>query len=90
MEDLEEDPNVRQNVNIYKGERITFFAFRSVLASNLVLLDPSAMPVDLDDQDENFPKISLQEMLEGLNLAEDEEVVPGASSVHESDEGQNS
>ena len=39
------------------------------------LLDPNAMPVDQDDQDEAFPKISLQELLEGLNLAE-EEMVP--------------
>lgn len=37
--------------------------------------DPNAMPVDQDDQDEAFPKISLQELLEGLNLAE-EEMVP--------------
>lgn len=52
----------------------------------ILLLDPTAMPVDMDDQDEAFPKISLQEMLEGLNLAEDEEVVGDVSDEEDSGE----
>ncbi|OWA50284.1 60S ribosomal export protein NMD3 [Hypsibius exemplaris] len=46
--------------------------------------DPTAMPVDEDDQDEGVPKITLQEMLEGLNLAEEEEVMAVPAEEEES------
>lgn len=53
MEDLEEDPMLRQNVNIYKDER--------KLAST--------MPVDLNDLDHDaVPQITLEEMLEDLAI----------------------
>lgn len=53
LEDLEEDPIVRQNVNIYK--------------------DASKIAVDADDttDDEETPQISLQEMLDDLNIGGD-------------------
>ncbi|XP_055345552.1 60S ribosomal export protein NMD3-like [Paramacrobiotus metropolitanus] len=47
--------------------------------------DPSAIPVDEDDQDEQLPKISLQEMLDGLHLGEEEEG-PSAAGQGDADD----
>ncbi len=50
MEDLEEDPILRQNVNIYADkEKIE-----------------NTMAVDVDELEDDAPKITLQEMLEDL------------------------
>jgi len=52
MEDLEEDPMLRQNVNIYADkEKIE-----------------NSMAVDVDELEDDAPKITLQEMLEDLVL----------------------
>ena len=52
LEDLEEDPKARENVNIYK--------------------DPRKIAVEPEESDaENAPQISLQEMLETLNLKDE-------------------
>lgn len=50
------------------------------------MTDPNAMPVDQDDQEEAFPKITLQEMLEGLNLQEEEMAPVGLSNADEPEE----
>jgi len=47
MEDLEEDQDIRQNVNIYADKEKV---------------------VEDDEDDEDLPKVSLQEMLEDLNV----------------------
>lgn len=53
LEDLEEDPKVRENVNIYKDKK-------------------KMMAVEASDTDnEELPQISLQEMLDDLNLNDD-------------------
>ena len=56
LQDLEEDPAYREGVNIYKDSKI------------------SVEPAITDDEggDEERPKISLQEMLDDLNLSEAE------------------
>lgn len=54
MDDLEEDPLLRQNVNIYKDPK------------NINL------PVDIDDADDpNAPGITLEEMLDDLQIEDD-------------------
>jgi nonsense-mediated mRNA decay protein 3 len=54
LEDLEEDPAYRQNVNIYKGT------------------GGACMPVDTDEtDDEDFPRVSLAEMLDDLSTSVD-------------------
>jgi nonsense-mediated mRNA decay protein 3 len=56
MEDLEEDPISRQNVNIYKDQD---------KMANM-------MAVDVDElEDEDAPKITLQEMLDDLTIGND-------------------
>lgn len=50
MEDLEEDPMLRQNINIYKDHQKI----------------QNEMAIDSDDVDEDAPQITLQEMLEDL------------------------
>lgn len=51
LDDLEEDPIYRQNVNIYKNREV--------------------MPVDIDDmEDSTVPRITLEEMLDDLNIDE--------------------
>ena len=50
LEDLEEDPMLRQNVNIYADKQKM----------------ESMMAVDTDELEEDTPKITLQEMLEDL------------------------
>ena len=55
LEDLEEDPKARENVNIYKDPK----KMMAVEALN-----------DTGDN-ENLPQISLQEMLDDLNLNDD-------------------
>ena len=57
MDDLEEDPVSRRNVNIYKDNE------------KLV----NMMAVDTDDlEDETVPQITLQEMLDELDIGDDE------------------
>lgn len=54
LDDLEEDPLLRQNVNIYKDPK------------NINL------PVDIDDADDpNAPGITLEEMLDDLQIEDD-------------------
>jgi nonsense-mediated mRNA decay protein 3 len=50
MEDLEEDPILRQNVNIYADKEKM----------------ENTMAVDVDELEDDAPKITLQEMLEDL------------------------
>ncbi|GAV05865.1 hypothetical protein RvY_15929 [Ramazzottius varieornatus] len=69
-EDFLED--LEEDVNIRQGVNI--------------YKDPNAMPVDQDDQDEAYPKITLQEMLEGLNLQEEEMAPVGPSDADEPEE----
>src|SRR6218665_830587 len=52
MEDLEEDPTLRQNINIYRDQ---------------TKMD-SEMAIDTDDMDDGVPQITLAEMLEDLVL----------------------
>lgn len=54
LDDLESDPQYRQNVNIYRN--------------------PQAVPLPpiTDDEDDERPRISLQEMLEDLNIEDQE------------------
>jgi len=52
MEDLEEDQTLRQNVNIFADKEKI----------------ENMMAVDTDELDEDAPKITLQEMLEDLNI----------------------
>ncbi len=54
LEDLEEDPKARENVNIYKDPR------------KMVNVE-----AEKTDQDDEMPKISLQEMLDDLHLQDD-------------------
>lgn len=50
LEDLEEDPQLRQNVNIFRDSS-------------------KQIPVDTNDMDDpSVPKITLEEMLDDLNL----------------------
>ena len=57
LDDLEEDPALRQNVNIFRDRS-----------------KEQQIPVDVDDvEDPNIPHITLEEMLDDLNL-EDEEM----------------
>jgi nonsense-mediated mRNA decay protein 3 len=51
MDDLENDPQYRQNVNIYKRKH-----------------DTLAPVQETDDEDDERPKISLEEMLDDLVL----------------------
>lgn len=61
LEDLEEDPQLRQNVNIFKDQ-----------ARQQAAQQPS-MPVDVDDMlDPSVPRITLEEMLDDLLLDDDE------------------
>lgn len=58
MDDLEEDPMLRERVNVYLDKKKI----------------NSEMAVDTDDLDhEGIPQITLQEMLEDLDLDEDED-----------------
>jgi len=62
LEDLEEDPAYRQNVNIYKGK--------------------DSLPVEREDtDDEEYPRVSLAEMLEDLHIAEDATGGEGAEMI---------
>ncbi|XP_046396883.1 60S ribosomal export protein NMD3 [Ischnura elegans] len=54
LEDLEEDPGYRQNVNIYKARKA-----------------PCAVDVNDPDEDETMPKITLEEMLDDLDIGDD-------------------
>ena len=60
LEDLEEDPAFRQNINIYK--------------------DAARMAVQVNENDEEIPQITLQEMLDDLHIADDEPAA-GASAM---------
>ena len=51
LEDLEEDPLVRENINIYKDEK-----------------QLTRQQQDVDDDDDEVPEISLEEMLDDLNI----------------------
>lgn len=58
LDDLEEDPQLRLNVNIFKD------AARQ---------QQPQMPVDVDDMDDpGVPRITLEEMLDDLVLDDDE------------------
>lgn len=62
LEDLEEDPSYRQNINIYK--------------------DASKVSVEnVESDDEGLPQISLQEMLDDLNIGEDATGEEGGSMI---------
>lgn len=55
MDDLEEDKDLRQNINIYKNPD--------------VCIESAA---EDDDDDDAPPRISLEEMMEDLNIYEDD------------------
>lgn len=60
LEDLEEDPQLRQNVNIFKDQ---------------ARQQQQQMAVDVDDMvDPSVPRITLEEMLDDLVLNDDDEM----------------
>lgn len=60
LEDLEEDPQLRQNVNIFKDQ---------------ARQQQQQMAVDVDDMvDPSVPRITLEEMLDDLVLKDDDEM----------------
>ncbi len=63
LEDLEEDPEMRQNVNIYKDKR---------------KLDALVDGGDAEDGTGDMPQISLAEMLDDLVLSAPAEPAPQA------------
>ncbi|KAJ1919894.1 ribosome-binding protein [Mycoemilia scoparia] len=58
MRDLEEDPDYRQNINLYK----------TGAATAAQTGDSGAMDEEGDDDDDEYPDIPLEELLEDLNL----------------------
>lgn len=63
LEDLEEDPQLRQNVNIFKDQA----------RQQAQQQQQPSMPVDVDDMlDPSVPRITLEEMLDDLLLDDDE------------------
>lgn len=54
MRDLEEDPEARQQIALYKDEK-------KLLSKN------NEMDIDEDDVEEDFPEIRVDELLEDLN-----------------------
>ena len=77
--DLEEDEAYRQNVNIYVGKFVMRHVFsRHLLRKSFVFkrfyrhlrISDRDYKGSSDDDDEETPKISLQEMLEDLHLDE--------------------
>lgn len=79
MEDLEEDPEYRKNINIYKGCYIyictmSYSVVHIVLTYLFVFVaddSKGSMPVESEDEGD-VPRISLQEMLEDLQLDDEE------------------
>lgn len=74
MEDLEEDATLRQNINIFKGMYIITVAAPYVLIDGhmftavTMVTDPRKLAVEADP---DMPQISLEEMLDDLQIAED-------------------
>ena len=79
LDDLEEDKTYRQNINIYVGKVDVRHVFSCLLLRKSFVLRGLTVAFRIsdrdykgasDDDDEETPKISLQEMLEDLHLDE--------------------
>lgn len=74
LEDLEEDPELRKNVNVYKDA--------SKVAGQMAVDDQDSVA---DSQD--IPQITLAEMLDDLDIASEPSVSTGTSQGDRNDSG---
>lgn len=74
LRDIEEDPEFRASINLYKDEKASRMEVES---QEMETQEEEHMSdqedLDLDDLDDAFPEIKLEELLDDLNLGEDEE-----------------
>lgn len=76
LEDLEEDPVLRQNVNVYKGELILLSSLSPMntpfrLDEKKLQQNPTKIT---DDDDENIPQIDLNEMLADMTMEDSDQM----------------
>lgn len=77
LEDLEEDPVLRQNVNVYKGLKKEKFVFFSE-SNRIFLLDEKKFQEiskeNPSENDEDLPRIDLNEMLADMTVEDNNEM----------------
>lgn len=78
LEDLEEDPVLRQNVNVYKGEFSLLLSVSQKRKFFFCCLDEKKLQQNenniTEDGDEDIPKIDLNEMLADMTMEDSDQM----------------
>ncbi|MEW5320368.1 MAG: hypothetical protein WDW38_011444 [Sanguina aurantia] len=84
MQELEEDPDMRSRINMYKESEVTMTASAAARAANPLAAADADNESD-DGEDEDLPEVPLDELLddlEHLNMGGSEEEEGGAEGEH--------
>ncbi|RHZ80547.1 hypothetical protein Glove_134g186 [Diversispora epigaea] len=65
LQDLEEDPELRQNINLYKTSTTT-----TTITTTTTTITTTSMDIDnvTEENDDDFPEVGIEELLEDLTL----------------------
>ncbi|KAI0230254.1 ribosome-binding protein [Massospora cicadina] len=73
LRDIEEDPEFRASINLYKEERASRMEVDPILEEPQEIHMSDQEELDLDDLDDGFPEIKLEELLDDLKIDDDED-----------------